>query len=172
VLGSLMAVAALTPLTDALTPSVQGAVAVHLAIVAMLVLAALFDDWFARLLRFTGTTLIVLLAIATMLGVLDVNIPPWAVWVYPLGAAIVLVGYGLLLRFRFAFAAAGLVMALWLTTTFWQGYIALRQRVAGLDFLAASLLLLALAVFISLWKAGALARWKPGWRTTPPATVD
>lgn len=177
VLGSLAAVAALAPTADLLTPSLQGAVAFHLALAAMLLLAALFDDWFARLMRIVGAALIVLLSVGAMFSGFEAGVPPWALWIYPLGAAVVLLVYGLLLRLRFDLAGAGVVFALWLTTSAWQGYVALRHRVAGLDLLVASLLLLGLAVVISLSKSGVLPRWKPIWRTTlwrttPPPAVD
>jgi hypothetical protein len=50
----------------------------------------------------------------------------------------------------------------------WRGYCWLRQFVAGLDHLAVSLALFALAILISLGKAGILARWIKRWWPTMP----
>lgn len=63
-------------------------------------------------------------------------------------------------RLAVAVVATGLFLGVAVAT--WYGYFALRQVVAGLDHLALSLLLFALAVLISLGKSGLLARWFPG----------
>ena len=44
----------------------------------------------------------------------------------------------------------------WGGTVLWRGYRALREEVSGLDYIAAGLLLLPIAVLISLGKGGAL----------------
>jgi hypothetical protein len=58
---------------------------------------------------------------------------------------------------------AGVVGICCLTTAGVRGFWGLRQVVTGLDHIAVSLLLLALAVLISLGKAGALTRWVEAW---------
>ncbi len=50
----------------------------------------------------------------------------------------------------------------------WRGYCWLRQFVAGLDHLAVSLALFALAILISLGKAGILSRWIKRWWPSMP----
>ncbi|MCI0681970.1 MAG: hypothetical protein L0Y71_07695 [Gemmataceae bacterium] len=172
VLGSLAAVAAIAPLADVLTPSLQTAVAFHLALAALLVLAALFDDWFARTVRVVGSAVIVWLSLGTLLGGEAAGLPAWAVWVYPLGMAMFLFAYGKWLRHVFAQGSAGVILAAWLLTGVWHGYATLRQRIAGLDLLVASLVLLGVAVLISLSKGGVLSRWKPAWRGASPPAVD
>jgi hypothetical protein len=54
------------------------------------------------------------------------------------------------------------VLGCWLTAAGWRGYRALRQIIVGLDYLALSLTLFAVAVLISLGKAGVL--WRGGVR--------
>jgi hypothetical protein len=64
-----------------------------------------------------------------------------------------------------------LVGAALVTVASWRAYCWLRQVVAGLDHLAVSLLFFALAILISLGKAGILARWlKRWWPHMPHAT--
>jgi hypothetical protein len=46
----------------------------------------------------------------------------------------------------------------------WRGYRVLREEVAGLDYLALSLVLLPVAVLVSLGRAGVLRRWVAAWR--------
>jgi len=53
----------------------------------------------------------------------------------------------------------------------WRGYCRLRQVVVGLDHIALSLLLFALALLISLGKSGMLARWIAAWRRGRPDAV-
>jgi hypothetical protein len=71
----------------------------------------------------------------------------------------VLVGYGRLLGHWPSNAMAVLVLVGWLAGVGWRGYRALRQVVEGLDQMALSLALFAVAVLISLGKAGVLSRW-------------
>ena len=69
-------------------------------------------------------------------------------------------------------AADALVAAVvgWAAGAGWRGYRALREEVAGLDYLAVGLLLFPVAVLISLAKAGKLPPWPRGARpaTEPP----
>ena len=80
-----------------------------------------------------------------------------------------LAGYALLLGARPPLAGAGLLLACWLAAAAWRGYFTLRQFVRGLDYLALSLPLFALAVLISLAKSGALRR-RPRTRKATQAT--
>jgi hypothetical protein len=50
----------------------------------------------------------------------------------------------------------------------WRGYRALREEVAGLDYLVVSLVLLPVAVLVSIGKAGVLARWVEVWKGRAP----
>ena len=64
--------------------------------------------------------------------------------------------YGLMLGARLSLSGAGLLLTCWLVVVAWRGYFTLRQLVRGLDYLALSLPLFAVAVLISLAKSGAL----------------
>jgi hypothetical protein len=64
-----------------------------------------------------------------------------------------------LLHDRPARTAAALALTGWLVAALGQGYWTLRQLVRGLDVIAVSLVLFAVAVLISLGKAGVLPRW-------------
>ena len=56
---------------------------------------------------------------------------------------------------------AALVVGCWVARAGWWIYIAARQVVVGIDHIALSMALFALAVLISLGKAGVLTRWVP-----------
>jgi hypothetical protein len=79
--------------------------------------------------------------------------------VYPLAALGVAVLYGWLVRNRWYFLSAAAVFACWAGTFGWQAYHGLRRAMAGLDYLLAGLALFAVAMLISLAKAGLLPRW-------------
>ncbi|MBX9582029.1 MAG: hypothetical protein K2X87_17125 [Gemmataceae bacterium] len=55
--------------------------------------------------------------------------------------------------------AGGVVPAGWAGIAGWRGYVALRAKVPGLDYLVAGLVLLPVALLVSLAKAGVLGRW-------------
>ncbi len=118
-----------------------------------------------RLLRALGIGLVVLGCVAALFGRLDLpaGVPPWAPGVYPLFMAGLLVAHGHLLGYRPSVVAAVLVVGLWLALAGWQGYVAARQVISGLDYLVLSLALFAVAVLISLGKSGLLARWRAAW---------
>ena len=69
------------------------------------------------------------------------------------------VALGLRRREAWRVVAGGVVPAGWAALAGWRGYAGLRGRVPGLDYLAAGLALLPLAVLVSLAKAGVLGRW-------------
>jgi hypothetical protein len=77
---------------------------------------------------------------------------------YPLVLAGLLAAYGLLLRHRPSLAFAAGAVACWLAVIGWYSYWALRQVVTGLDYLAGSLVVFAVAILVSLAKSGILAR--------------
>jgi hypothetical protein len=156
----------LAALAIALAPSVEPApyrmvVAYHLVLAALALVGAAFDDYLARVLRSVVAALAFLGCLASRFIPIDVpwGLPPWAGAAYPLAMAAALVGYGLLLRHRSSLTVAGMVVVCWLTMAGWQGYRFLRQLVLGLDYIVVSLALFAVAVLISLGKAGLLNRW-------------
>jgi hypothetical protein len=134
--------------------------AFHLALGGVLLIGAAFDDPLGRLLRVLGAALVLPACLVALFGLFEppADLPPWALAAHPLVLAAVLVAYGLLLGHRFSFGVAGLVLACWLAGAGWWGYRFLRQLVSGLDYIALSLALFALAVLVSLGKAGALSR--------------
>ena len=138
----------------------RGLIFYHLVVLAILAVGAAFDDALGRLLRALGTALVFAGCLASQLIWLELprGLPPWTSAAYPLVMAALLAGYGLLLRHRPSLAVAGLVCACWLALAGWQGYRFLRQLVLGLDYIALSLALFALAVLISLGKSGLLSR--------------
>jgi hypothetical protein len=172
--GTCLAVAAALALPgEAGAWPVRELIAFHLALAAVLAVGAAFDDARGRLLCVAGASLVLLAGLTALLGPpLDhsAGLPVWAIGSYPPVMALFLVGYGLRLGHRFSLATAGLVLACWLTAVGWQVYPSLRQVVTGLDHLALSLALFAVAILISLGKSGVLARWIAVWGgPRPPA---
>lgn len=159
--GGLAAVAGLAvPAGDGATP-LRLLIAFHLGLVAVLFVGAAFENRFGRLLRLAGAALALLACLAATFVPFKVppGVPVWAVEVYPLAVAVVLAGYGLLLGHRPSLGAAALAVAGWVGAVGWRGYLSLRETVAGLDQIALSLALFAVAVLISLGKSGMLSRW-------------
>jgi hypothetical protein len=145
----------------------------HLAMAATLVLGAAFDDALGRLLRLTGVVLVLLGCVAVLPGQLEAHntAPAWMV-AYTPGAAVLLAGYGWLLRHQAARVGAALALVGWLVTLGWGSYDALRRAIAGLDFIAIGLLLLAMAELISLAKAGLLPWRMLRKEREVPSTLD
>ncbi len=162
--------AALSLPGDGGASSLRWLVAYHLEVAGLLTLGAVFTDRLGRALRAAGGALALAACLAATFGRFDVppEVPPWAVAAYPLAVAAVLAGYGLLWDRRLV-AAGALAGVGWLAGFGWRGYVALREVVSGLDHIALSLALFAVAVLVSLGKAGVLSRWLEarGWR--PPA---
>jgi hypothetical protein len=158
--GSLLAALALSLSANGQPVPYRGLIFYHLAVLALLGVGAAFDDALGRLLRGLGAALVFAGCLASQLIGFELprGLPPWTSAAYPLIMAALLAGYGLLLRHRPSLAVAGLVCACWLAVAGWQGYRFLRQLVLGLDYIAVSLALFALAVLISLGKSGILSR--------------
>jgi hypothetical protein len=149
-------------------------IALHLALTVVLIVGAAFDDALARLLRTAGAALVVLACLAVMLVPSDhpAMLLPWEREAYPLIMVALLAGYGLLVGHRFSVRAAGLVLVCWLAAAGWRGYLYLRLLVVGLDYLAVSLTLFALAVLVSLGKSGVLSRRLAGRGGAPPPSAE
>lgn len=163
-LGGIAAGAGLSLLGGADDVPLRGPIALHLVMLTMLLIGALFDDAFARWLRSAGCLLALLTCQAALFLPIDLpaSASPWMLTAYPLLMATLLAGYGIVLRFPFAIVSAGIVFASWLIVFASQGYLALRQIVRGLDYLAWSLAVFVLAIAISLGKSGLLTRWLAG----------
>jgi amino acid transporter len=124
----------------------------------VLAVGAAFDDAPGRFLRTMGAFLALLACLAVLSGRIErpESLPSWTLTAYPPTMAALLAGYGLWLGHRFARIAAALALSGWLATLGWQTYDSLRRVIAGLDFIATGLILLALAELISMAKAGLL----------------
>jgi hypothetical protein len=156
---------------EAETAPFRELIAFHLALLVVLTIGA-FDDPFARSLRVVGA-LAVLFACLASLNLWfsqPARVPQWTAAVYPLFMAFLLAGYGLLLGHGPSFVVAALVLLGWLAAALVRGYGALRLLVSGLDYLAVSLTLFALALVVSLAKAGVLARWLTARGNVPRST--
>jgi hypothetical protein len=136
----------------------------HLAMVAVLGVAAAFDDWLGRFLRIFGSALVLEACLAVLFGDIDPlrRLPAWLVSAYVPTMALLLVGYGWLLRYRPAQGAGGVALGSWLSVVGWAAYRDLRDRVMGLDQIVLSLAVFAMAVLVSLAKSGRLSRWLTG----------
>jgi hypothetical protein len=155
-----LVVAAMDAPWDAWALPHRGPIAFHLALVAVLGVGAAFEDAFGRALRTAGAMMALLACLVVLTGRFDrsASIPPWAIEAYPPMVVALIAGYGLLLGHRPSLAAAALGLCGCLAAVGWRGYSALRQAIAGLDYIALGLVLLALAELISLAKAGLLPR--------------
>jgi hypothetical protein len=136
-------------------------IAFHLGLTAVFFVGAVFDSALARRLRIAGPALGLLSCLAVLFVQLDflTRFPPWAVEAYPPAMTAWLGSYALLLNSGPTLVFAALALAAWLAATGARGYGSLRQVVAGLDYLALSLALFALALLVSLGKSGILSRW-------------
>jgi hypothetical protein len=172
--GSLLPALAISRAPSAEPAPYRVVVAYHLVLAAVGLVGAAFDDYLARVLRGVTAALAFLGCLAWLFIPVDVRwgLPPWAGAAYPLAMAAALVGYGLLLRHRPSLTVAALVVVCWLTMAGWQGYRFLRQLVLGLDYIVVSLALFAVAVLISLGKAGLLNRWVTRRREEVPIAPD
>ena len=135
--------------------------AFHLATAAAMAIGAAFNDDLGRLLRGAGAAMLLLAGAAATLGRPDsvAGVPPALIRAYPLMLAGIAAGYGLMIGHRAYLAAAAAGLGCWLTVAGWGIYGLMRRHVAGLDHITLGLTSLALAMIISLMKAGALQRW-------------
>jgi hypothetical protein len=171
--GTLIGIASLAFIGDAGTLPLRWLLSFHLAVLAMLIIGAIFEDVFASCLRVAGPVLAMLSCMATMFTPFDrppANLPEWAVSVYPLGLGMLLLAYGLYLKHYLTMAVAGLILSGWLTSFGWSGYCWCRELIAGLDYLALSLIVFVLAAAISLGKSGRVLRWFPPRERTSDAS--
>ncbi|WP_406697157.1 hypothetical protein V5E97_39825 [Singulisphaera sp. Ch08] len=141
-------------------PIPRSVLAVQLALVAILAVGAIFDDWLGRWLQQAGALALFLVGAAVIFGEPRrfIDVPQGHLDLYALFTAVVAVGYGISVGNRLYFAAAGAVLVSWLTVVGWRGYLLLRQLIAGLDLIAWGLVFFLVAALISLKKAGAFPR--------------
>jgi len=148
------------PASADMAPIVRGLIVFHLVLLAILIIGAAFHDAVGRALRAVGVVAALGACLVATFGgfELPADMPSWTAMLYPLALATLLAGYGLVFRYRPALWAAVVALAGWLAAALAREYLALREEVAGLDYIALSLLVFAVAMVISLGKAGALPR--------------
>jgi hypothetical protein len=158
----LLGIGGLAAVVTLALPGLLGeAAAVHVVLLGLLVLGAVFNDPLGRSLRAVADALVVTACLATLAGTLAAGrgVLPWWLSLYPLLLGAVILGYGLVLRHRLSQITARFALACALVSAVSQGYRPLRESRPGLDHIAASLGLFGMAVLISLAKAGVLWRW-------------
>ena len=135
--------------------------ACQLGLLALLIGGERFPNVLGQVFKSVGAAVVVGYALGVMFaGIAPLaSLPIGGVEAFPLVLAVLLAGYGLGLGHRLSQAAAAVILVCWLAALGWLGYGLLRQLIAGLDFLALSLLVFALAVLTSLLKSGVLTRW-------------
>jgi hypothetical protein len=154
--------------------SLRWAIALHLVLLIVMMVGTAFDDELARVLRFVGPFLTLLICLGVMLLPFTppAGLPMWMVGIYPLLMAALLAGYGYWRCETPTLAMAGLIFVFWSLLSAWQVYRMCRQLVVGLDYLAMSLLVFMLAILVSLGKTGVLTRWLTAWRVKAPSSAE
>ncbi len=156
-----LVVAAMAVLPAEYPPASRALVAVHLGLLAMLVLGAVYNDALGRFARRAGALVMFLACTLTLIGspLLATPFSPEARTLYVALIVALALGYGALLRDRwYYFAALGGVTS-WIAACGWRSYLALRETMAGLDFLIWGFASFVVAALISLRKAGGLRKW-------------
>jgi hypothetical protein len=171
----LVGVAAIAPLGG--DRFIQVGAAFHAGLVGLLVLGVVFRDPLGRGLRMAAAVLALVACAVVLSGGIHqrAGLPDWAPAAYTLVMAGFLAGCGLLRRHRALLAVATVIACCSLVDTTWRGYYWLRKVVVGLDYIVISLAFFAVALLISLFKAGALPRgltshWPGGWPGGGPLT--
>jgi hypothetical protein len=157
------ALALAVPLPELSIPHPRLALFSHVVVLAMLVLGAVYHDTAGRTMRTFGALAAFVSALAVVNpGFLDV--PLWARILYPLTVGVLLAGYGHFLRHRLALGAATVVLGCWLFVWGWTAYHSIRGLLKGFDYIVSGFSFFAIAVCVSLGKAGVLGRWLgPRW---------
>jgi len=148
-------------------------IALHLSIVAMLVVGAVFDDWLGNLTRICGALLVLVLGVGSAVHShwVQVAIPAALSAWYPLLAIVLTWIFGFLMRDRMYLAVAAVDLAAWLAYFGSERYHQLRRVLAGLDQIAWGMAFFLIAMAISLRKAGVwpglavkpIIRFLTGW---------
>jgi hypothetical protein len=161
VASALLVASTASLLGHSLSLAQDGTATLHLAMVALLAIGAIFDDELGRQLRFVGGALLLAAPLAVLAGEphLESAIPPALIRAYPIVMAAIALGYGWLVGGWPFFAVSGTILGGVLILFGSKWYVLLRQQVVGLDRIAWGLASFLLAALISLWKAGLLQRW-------------
>lgn len=156
-----------------------GFLAFHLLLFSALIVGATFEGALAAVLCVLAPVVAGLAYFVVLFArsAPATNVPSIVPAVYPLIMATILLLYGLLLRQRTSLTVAGLILTGWAAVFGWRLYAWLRQVVVGIDHILLSLALFAVALLVSLGKAGVLwrclpARWRPLSRARLEAALD
>ncbi len=139
----------------------RGLIPVHLVLLSILVIGAVFKDPLAKILQHAGAVFLLAISLVAVVVApehLD-NPPPALIATYPLLAATVAAVYGYLMSNPvYLLPVIGSVLA-WLVKVGGPNYQKLREPVEGLDKIVLGTLFLVVALLISLAKAGLFRRW-------------
>ena len=155
------AIALAVPVPDGPLPIGQLRFAIfgNLVAVSMLTLGAIFQDRMGRAIRAFGVLTAFFFA-AIVVHPQKVPELPWTIHVlYPLAVGILLAAYGSWQRHSLTMIAATILLGYWLFTWGWTAYQYVRTSLKGFDYLASGLSCFAIAILVSLGKAGVLSRW-------------
>jgi hypothetical protein len=155
------AIALAVPVPDGTMPIGELRVAIfgNLVAIAMLTIGAIFRDRRGRTIRALGVLAAFFLA-AIVVHPQKIPDLPWTIHVvYPLTVGILLAAYGCWQRHSLTTIAATILLGYWLFTWGWTAYQHVRTSLKGFDYLAAGMSCFAIAVLVSLGKAGVLGRW-------------
>ena len=128
----------------------------HLGVLALMVVGALFDDVVGVMARRLGAFALLIMGLDASTGFPRVwsAMPHELIAWYPLLIAAAAWGFGLIAHDRFYNVPAASSLVGWLAHSGMQTYVQLRKVVIGLDQIAWGMLFFALAMAISLRKAG------------------
>ena len=128
----------------------------HLGVLALMVVGALFDDVAGVISRGLGAFALLIMGLDASTGSPRVwsSMPHELIAWYPLVIAAAAWGFGLLVHDRFYHVPAASSLIGWLAHSGTQTYVQIRKVVVGLDQIAWGMLFFALAAAISLRKAG------------------
>jgi hypothetical protein len=163
------AIALAVPLPEDMPEKIRSGIFIHLMLVALFVLGALFTDLAGLVMRRLAACLVLLLSLAVMHQWVRLpdDVLPWAPVVYPLVMGILLGVYGQLLHHSFSLVIATVILGYWLFTFGWSGYRKIRGLLKGFDYIMSGIGFFVLAVLVSLAKAGTLKRWFQSRWTLP-----
>ena len=148
----------------------------NLVALAMLILGAIFRTPMGRVIRAVGVLVAFFLA-AIVVHPQKLTELSWTIHVlYPLAVGLLLTAYGYWQRHSLTMIAATILLGYWLFTWGWTAYQYVRTSLKGFDYLASGMACFAIAVLVSLAKAGVLRRWLgerwPWSRRLQPAVVE
>lgn len=171
---SCLMVAAAAVFRDEMPVAQSKLLAVHSALLTVLVIGAVFRDGFAQFLQDLGAVLLLGAGVTAMIaGPQWIGQPsPLLVSLYAGALVVVALGYGRLMRNRLYSGTAIGIAGCWVVVNGQQVYYQLRERLVGLDQIALGLIFFVVAMGISLYKAGLLKRWFHREPTEPKEVVE